>query len=150
MSCWFPSLTLIWKKHQQPHYQQEHDPLISRCSLSQSRLPSPKLTVASHFVWCKNVVSITRQMICIKGRARCFVVLSIVSSTCTAREERGHPCHKPGSPDRLCRAFLVTEHPPHSLSDVFYHLHQANKKQFLILPSGEKTYFRIWHYHLSQ
>lgn len=56
MSCWFPSLTPIWKKHQHPHYQQEHDPLISCCSLSQSRLPSPKLTVASHFPWCKNVV----------------------------------------------------------------------------------------------
>lgn len=89
-------------------------------------------------------------MICIKQRAHCFVVLSIISSTWTAREERGHPCHKPASPERLCRAILITEHPPHSLSDVFYHLHQTNKKQFLILPSGEKTYFRIWHYHLSQ
>lgn len=55
----FPLLTLIWKKHQQLHYQQERDPLISRCSLSQSRFPSTKLTMAIHFICCKNVFSIT-------------------------------------------------------------------------------------------
>lgn len=82
-------------------------------------------------------------MICIKQRAHSFVALSIILSTCTAREEHGHPCHIPGSPGRLCQAFLLTEHPSHSLSDVFYHLYQANKKGFLILPSGEIRYLMV-------
>lgn len=57
-----------------------------------------------------------RQMICIKWRAHCLVVLSIIPSTCKTREECGHPCHERGYPGMLRRAHLVMKHPPETLA----------------------------------
>lgn len=57
-----------------------------------------------------------RQMICIKRRARCLVVPSIIPSTCKAKEECGHPCHEHCCPGTLCGANLITKHPPETPS----------------------------------